>query len=105
MDEITRGTGNVLADLGVEDAEDLSIKIQLAVAMNRIIQGRRLKQAEIAALLGIPQPKVSGLVNYKLDGFSVERLMHFLTALNRDVEICIRKKPRSRQDGRILVSL
>jgi predicted XRE-type DNA-binding protein len=104
MEKVTRGSDNVLADLGVEGAEELSIKVQLAVAMNRIIQGRHLKQAEIAALLGISQPRVSGLVNYKLDGFSVERLMHFLTALDRDVEIRIRKKPRSRQDGRILVT-
>lgn len=105
MDKITRGSDNVFADLGMEGAEDLSIKVQLAVAMNRIIQGRHLKQAEIAILLGISQPKVSGLVNYKLDGVSVERLMHFLTALDRDVEIRIRKKPRSRQNGRVLVSL
>ncbi len=105
MEKITRGSDNVLADLGIEGAEDLSLKVQLAVAINRIIQGRRLKQAEIAVLLGVPQPKVSGLVNYKLDGFSVERLMHFLTALDRDVEIRIRKKPRGRQDGRILVSV
>ena len=105
MDKITRGSDDVLADLGMAGAEELSIKVQLVVAMNRIIQGRHLKQAEIAAVLGIPQPKVSGLINYKLDGFSVERLMHFLTALDRDVEIRIRKKPRGRQDGRILVSV
>jgi predicted XRE-type DNA-binding protein len=46
---------------------------------------------------------VSALANYKLDGFSVERLMTFLTALDQDVEIVIRKKPRSRAAGRISV--
>lgn len=104
MEKITRGTDNVLADLGFEGADELSTKVQLAVNINRIIKGRHLKQAEVSALLGIPQPKVSQLMNFKLDGFSVERLMIFLTALHRDVEIRIRKAPRSRNGGRIFVA-
>ncbi|HEX9770979.1 MAG TPA: helix-turn-helix transcriptional regulator [Kiloniellales bacterium] len=104
MTKIERGSGNVLVDLGIENAEDLTAKIQLAVAINRIIQGRHLKQVQIAKLLGIPQPKVSGLLNYKLDGFSVERLMNFLVALDRDVEIRIRKKPKSREAARLRVA-
>ena len=47
---------------------------------------------------------VKGRVLYRLEGFSVERLMHFLTALDRDVEIVIRPKPRSRKGARILVT-
>jgi len=46
---------------------------------------------------------VSALANYKLDGFSVERLMTFLTSLDQDVEIVISNKPRSRAAGRISV--
>jgi hypothetical protein len=49
------------------------------------------------------QPKISALVNYRLDGFSVERLMHFLNALDRDVEIVIREKPRSKSAATIVV--
>ncbi|MDH3475177.1 MAG: helix-turn-helix domain-containing protein [Rhodospirillales bacterium] len=75
----------------------------MAVNVNRILQGRHLKQAEAAAVLGVAQSKVSLLANYKLDGFSVERLMQFLTALDRDVEIRIRKKPRGRKEARISV--
>jgi predicted XRE-type DNA-binding protein len=104
MTEIERGSGNVLVDLGIENAEELTTKIQLAVAINRIIQGRHLKQIQIAELLGIPQPKVSGLLNYKLDGFSVERLMNFLVALDRDIEIRIRKKPKSREEAQVRVA-
>jgi hypothetical protein len=66
-------------------------------------QRRGLTQAAAAEKLGINQPKVSALANYKLDGFSVERLMTFLTALDQDVEIVIRKEPRSRAAGRISV--
>jgi len=64
---------------------------------------RRLTQADAADKLGVNQPKVSALANYKLDGFSVERLMTFLTALDQDVEIIVRRKPRGRAAGRISV--
>jgi predicted XRE-type DNA-binding protein len=100
---ITRGTGNVFADLGFSDAEERQTKLRLAHAINGVIARRRLTQAAAAEKLGVNQPKVSALSRYKLDGFSVERLMTFLTALDQDVEIVIRNKPRSRAAGRISV--
>lgn len=100
---IVRGTGNVFADLGYADAEERQTKLRLAYAINGVIARRRLTQAAAAQKLHVNQPKISALARYKLDGFSVERLMTFLTALDRDVEIVIRKKPRSRATGRILV--
>lgn len=94
--EVIRGSGNVFADLGLPDPEERQTKLSLAMEINAIVKARRLKQTEAGVLLGLPQPKVSQLVNYRLDGFSVERLMGFLTRLDRDVEIVIR--PR-RDDG------
>ena len=102
-EKIVRGTGNVFADLGYSDAEERQTKLRLAHALNTILDNRKLSQAEAAARLAINQPKVSALRNYKLEGFSVERLMTLLTALDRDIEIVIRKKPRSRAAGRISV--
>jgi predicted XRE-type DNA-binding protein len=96
-DTITEGTTNVFADLGFTDASERQTKTRLAYVLNECIKRRRIKQVAVAALLGIPQPKVSALKNYRLDGFSVERLMEFLTALDQDVEIMIR--PRSEQAG------
>ena len=97
---ITRGTGNVFADLGYADAEERQTKLRLAFAINDVIARRRLTQAAAAEKLGINQPKVSALANYKLDGFSVERLMTFLTALDQDVEIVIgRSRSRGRSRG------
>jgi len=69
----------------------------------RVVERRALTQAAAATLLGLSQPKVSALRNYKLAGFSVERLMNLLTALDQDIEIVIRQKPRSRKGGRISV--
>lgn len=100
---ITRGTGNVFADLGYVDADERQTKLRLAHAINGVIARRRLTQAVAAKKLHVNQPKVSALANFKLDGFSVERLMTFLTALDQDVEIVIRNKPRSRSGGRISV--
>ena len=99
---ITRGSGNVIADLG-RDAGEKQTRVRLAIAIKNIIQSRHLSQAGAARLLDVNQPKVSALVNYQLDGFSVERLMHFVNALDRDVEIVIRKKPRSRGTAKIVV--
>lgn len=88
--DITEGGGNVFADLGLPDAADRQTKTRLAMAVKALLKDRRLKQTEASALLGIPQPKVSALVNYRLDHFSVEKLMSFLNALEQDVEIVIR---------------
>ena len=101
--DISRGSGNVFADLGFPDAEERQTKLRLAYALNTLLDEQRLAQAAAAARLGLNQPKVSALRNYKLEGFSVERLMTLLNALDQDVEIVIRAKPRSRAAARISV--
>jgi len=101
---VTPSSGNVFADLGFADAGERQTKVRLAFAINQILGRRRLPQTRAARLLGINQPKISALSNYRLEGFSVERLMHFLNALDQDVEIVIRSKPDSRRDARIVVT-
>ena len=100
---VTRGTGNVFADLGFPDAAERQARLRLAYALNQELEARKISQADAAKVLGVTQPKVSALRRYKLEGFSVERLMNLLTALDQDVEIVIRQKPRSRKAGRISV--
>jgi prevent-host-death family protein len=100
---ILKSSGNVFVDLGLKSAQERQTKVRLAVTLNQIIQDHRLSQMAAAKALGINQPKISALLNYKLDGFSVERLMQFLNALDQDIEIVVRKKPRSRRAARIVV--
>jgi predicted XRE-type DNA-binding protein len=102
--KIVPSSGNVFADLRLPNAEEKQTKVRLAVAINEIIRGQQLSQDAAALRLSVNQPKVSALLNYQLQGFSVERLMKFLTALDRDVEIVIHNKSRARKGGRILVS-
>jgi len=92
-DEVTASNGNVFADLGGPEAVEKKTKVQLAMAINAELANRGIRnQAEAAKLLGTEQPKVSLLANYKLAGFSIAKLMEFLTVLDRDVEIIIRPR-------------
>jgi predicted XRE-type DNA-binding protein len=88
------GTTNVLSDLGFPDAEELSAKTILAKKIIEILKSRKFSQLEAAALLGMPQPKVSAICNYKLRGISLERLMLALTALGQNIEISVRPSTR-----------
>lgn len=99
---VTASSGNVFRDLGIRSADEEQAKVRLAVAINRIL--RNLTQQDAAKRLGTKQPNVSALRNYRLEGFSAERLMHFLNALDHDVEIRIRRKPRAKRAAAIFVT-
>jgi predicted XRE-type DNA-binding protein len=88
-EQVVESSGNVFADLGFKNAEERQTKVRLAAATHGIFSRLGRTQEEAARQLGINQPKVSALLNYRLEGFSVERLMHFLMALDRDVEIVL----------------
>lgn len=92
-ERVIPSSGNVFADMGLPDAAELDTKARLGAAINRIVERRGLTRAEVATALEINQPKVSALLHYKLEGFSVERLMRFLVALGQDVEIVVKAKP------------
>ena len=100
---VTRGSGNVFADLGLPNAADLLAKAELAVAISRVIKERG-SQREAAVLMGIDQPKVSRVLGGRLDDFSTERSLMFLVGLGRDVDIVVRPAPKSRTRGRIHVA-
>ena len=93
------GTDNVLADLGFEEAEELSAKALLAVKLNELIEKRGLSQTEAAGITGMTQPKVSQVRRYKLQNISLERLMQALVALDQQVEIVVRPARRAHGAG------
>jgi len=101
---VTRSSGNVFADLGLPDAEELLVKSRLASKISSIIEKRHLSQIQAAEILGVPQPKVSMIHNGKLRGFSLEKLCHLINLLGRDVDIVV--KPRKREGrGHLRVTL
>lgn len=103
MTRATKSSGNVFADLGLDNPEELLAKAKLALEISRILERRRLTQAKAAEILGVDPAKVSALVRGRLTGFSTDRLLRFLVALGHDVEIKVRLKPSSRRAARIKV--
>jgi predicted XRE-type DNA-binding protein len=95
--KVAAGSGNVFADLGYPDARERTLKVELAMEVNRLLRSRGLAQDRAAKLLAIRQPHVSDLSRYRLNRFSVERLMDFLTRLGKDVEIRIAERPAGRR--------
>jgi predicted XRE-type DNA-binding protein len=87
MTDVTEGSGNVFADLGLPDADILLVKAEIASRISDVIDARKLTQAQAAQILGIDQPKVSALVRGKLPGFTLDRLLRFLNDLDVNVEI------------------
>jgi predicted XRE-type DNA-binding protein len=96
-----KSSGNVFADLDLADADDLMGKANLALHIRRTIEQRGLTQAQAAAVLGLDQPKVSSIINGRLDGFSSARLMRFLNDLGCDVQIRI-SAPHPESRGQLI---
>lgn len=92
--KIQSSSGNVFADLGLANSDELLIKAELVRQISNLVDAKNLTQTEAAKLLGIDQPKVSTLLNGKLSGFSTERLFRFLNALGSDVEIRVIPNPQ-----------
>lgn len=103
MSKIERGSINVYADLGLPDAEEMLVKAQLASKIGDIIKRRKLTQAQAAVLLGISQPKLSGMLRGHFRGISETKMLECLTRLGRDIEIVVKTASRSRSEGHVSV--
>lgn len=101
--EVTLGSGNVFADLGFDQPEEELAKAKLAVHIWNVIRDRKLTQTAAGRIMGLDQPKVSALLKGRLANFSSDRLMRFLAALGKDVDIIVRDRPKSREHGRVRV--
>ena len=100
---VTKGSGNIFRDLGFtqERSAELILKSSLLQALQETIRSHAWTQREAAARLGIDQGKVSKLLAGHIAGFSVERLVHFLSLLGQDVELAVRPAPRGRRYGTV----
>ena len=104
-EKVDAGSGDVLVDLGFADASERKLRVELAMRLNELIAAGGLTQTGAAQLFCIPQPHVSELKHYKLSRFSSERLLRFVTLLDRDVEIVIRPKAKGHTSGVVSVSV
>jgi predicted XRE-type DNA-binding protein len=101
--KITQSSGNIFADLGLENAQEHHVKAHLVILISKMIDSKNLTQGQAATKMGLRQPDVSKLLRGRFEGFSLERLLYFVRALGSDIEIKI-KPSKPKQEGRILVT-
>jgi predicted XRE-type DNA-binding protein len=98
---IEKGSDNIFADLGLPDAETHFLKAQIVSEIYRLTKQRKLTQARAGKRMGISQPEVSRMFKGNFREYSVDRLMEFLTAFDRDVEIVVKPHKKAGRQGRI----
>ncbi len=99
MIDIEMGSGNVYADLGLDDAEAMHVKARLTAAIAEILDQRQLAPTEAAATLGMSQAELAGVLRGEFRDLTDDKLIGMLNRLGRDVEIVIRTAPRHQAQG------
>ena len=100
---IEKSSGNVFADIGFANDQEMLVKANLALKISEIITQRRLTQMEAALVLGMPQPKLSKLLRGQFHGVSETKMLECLNKLGRDIQIVVRKANREKRIGRTSV--
>ena len=98
-------SGNVLADLGLENADELYTRGKIGIYVLRLLKERNLKQREISELLGIPQPEVSHLMKGEFQRFSEGKLLNFLKQLDTEITLHLRSRNGENQSTETVISL
>ena len=103
MIEIEKSSGNVYADLGMADSDEMIVKAQRASKIGEIVKGRKWSQQKAAEVLGIPQPKLSKMLRGQFRGISEAKMLDCLARLGRDVQIVIGPPRRTTSVGHVAV--
>ncbi|MDR1848684.1 MAG: helix-turn-helix domain-containing protein [Zoogloeaceae bacterium] len=103
MIEIEEGSGNVYADLGMADADEMIVKAQLATKIGEIVKSRKWSQQQAAEMLGLTQPKLSRMLRGQFHGISEAKMLDCLTRLGRDVQIVVGPARRAPAVGHVAV--
>ena len=101
---VTPSSGNVFADLGFENPDEMLLKAELVRQISKAIKEKGLNQYQAAEVLGIDQPKVSSLVRGRFSGYSLERLFKYLNVLGKDLEIVVKPKTQEVSTTRVTTS-
>ena len=94
--KVQRSSGNVFRDLGFskDEAENLKIRTNLMIRLSKLIESRRLTQAQAARLFEVTQPRISDLVRGKIDRFSIDTLVAMLSHAGVPVRVVVGRKSK-----------
>jgi predicted XRE-type DNA-binding protein len=101
--KVTPSSGNIFADMGLANPEERLLKAKLARLVNSILEQKGWTQTHTAQVLGITQPDVSDLSRGRLKNFSVERLLQFLSRLERKVTITVTNEKDKKSEEAIII--
>ena len=102
-EQVIAGSGNVFADLGLEDADELLVHAELVHLVHSELRRRRLNSGAAAGLLGIATDEAEQIISGRFVNLPTERLLHFLTMLDQDVEIVVRPRQAGQSRARLRV--
>lgn len=103
MIEIEKSSGNVYADLGIPDADEMLVKAKLAMKIGEIIKARGWTQQQAASVLDMTQPKLSKMLRGQFRGISEAKMMECLARLGRDIQIVVGPARQADTSGRVEV--
>ncbi len=98
-----RSSGNVFADIEIRYPKEALAKAKIATRIRDVIEEKKLTQKEAAIVLDTDQPRISDLICGRLRRFSMDKLFHFLNALDQDIEIVLRNKSKNKKEAEIRV--
>jgi len=87
------GSDNVFRDLGFPEpeAQNLLLRADLMIAIQRYLRKSGLSQTEAAKKLGITQPRLSDLTRHRIDRFSLDALVNLAAKAGLDVRLTVKK--------------
>lgn len=88
-DFIKQGSGNVYQDLNYDDAEGMKVKADLVRRISAIMKTKHLTQKNVSEITGIPQGRISNILNGQFRGVSEYKLLNCLSLLGNNIEIRI----------------
>jgi len=89
MKTIQASSGNVFADLGLSNPEELTYKAELVLALKGLIKGRSMTQAQAAQVCGTDQGTLSKVLRGRLDLVTTDRLLRWIRELGARVQITV----------------
>lgn len=93
--QVTLASANIFSDLGFdqEEAAHLEVRSTLMFLIRQLIQDRGLTQIKAAELLGVSQPRISNLVQSRIELFSIDSLVDMLAKAGMKVEVTCSPMP------------